>query len=118
MNKILVIKYDGRANASYKQLAVAAKNIADVWNETGIIAIPDYFDYEFIDCDKFMGVTIDKDIANERFENGIFEDKVYPEPPGIRASREMIEILKGNCTQLDDGIVVPDLPVVDNLEGE
>lgn len=101
MNKILVIKQDVYGNFNNKQRLEVAKNIADTWNETGIIAIPPYFDYEFIDCDKFMGVTIDKDIANERFENGCFEE------PCIRASRDTAEILKGNYVQLDDGRIIP-----------
>ena len=107
MNKILVIKQDVYGNFNNKQRLEVAKNIADIWNDTGIIAIPAYFDYEFIDCDKFMGVTIDKEISNERFENGIFEDKVYPEPPCIRVSRDTAEILKGNYVQLDDGRIIP-----------
>lgn len=108
MNKILVIKHKEQyGNTTVDTRMKIAKSIADVWNETGIIAIPSGWDYKLEDCDKFIGVTIDKDIANERFENGIFEDEVYPEPPGIRASREMIEILKGNYTQLDDGRIIP-----------
>lgn len=95
MNKILVIKHDGSMNVSFDSLKKVAKNIADTWDETGIVAIPAHFNYEFVDCDKFMGVMIDRHLAaNESFD-------------GVRMPRYMVEIIKGNYVQYDNGIVVP-----------
>ena len=103
MNKILVIKQSVLVNNTNADMRKKiAKSISDIWNETGIISIPVGWEYEFIDCDKFMGVMIDKDIVNERFENGCL-----PESSSIRVSRDMAEILRGNCTQLEDGTVIP-----------
>ena len=71
MNKILVIKHkEGYGNISADSRMKIAKSIADIWDETGIIAIPFGWDYKLEDCDKFMGIEIDKEIADERLENG------------------------------------------------
>ena len=112
MNKILVIKHNGAGGkTTAEQRIKVAKSIYDAWEESGVIVIPCDYHYEFIDCDKFMGVTIDKDIANERFENGCQTWSIY-NPFGVSTSPLHNPINKGVT---NDRI---NLPVVESVEGE